>query len=85
MDKLQELQDLQNNYLRSRGDSFRCSICNCVSDESIETNIGDYRSGMSFVNDPKDHNHFICVDCSEEIQSLRNDYSFMDEFRDFDN
>lgn len=75
-----ELEKL-NQLVRSinRGGYFRCSICNTVSNEEIETDLGDFKSHMSFVNDPKDPTHFICITCSEEIDSLRQDYEYDDQ------
>lgn len=59
----------------NRGGYFRCSICNSVSNESIETNIGDYIPHQSFTNDPKDPLHFICTTCADEIEELRQEYN----------
>lgn len=76
-------KDLQSIYKSvNRSGVHRCSICNCVNNENIETNIGDYRSHMSFVNDPKDPSHFICISCEEEIQNLRDEYQYMDEWEE---
>jgi hypothetical protein len=87
MSKLEKLQELQQ--YRLVGGHLRCSICNCVSDESIETELGDYKSRMSFTADPKDNRHFICISCSEAIEEQRREFRERDEwddlFIDFDN
>lgn len=82
MDKLKELQELIKTT--NKGGYSRCSICGCVSNESIQTNIGDYKSGMSFTTDPKDPMHEICIDCAEVIEDLRIDYEYMDEDDELD-
>ena len=69
---------LSDNHIK-HGGTVRCGICGNVSNENIETNIGDFRPGMSFTQDPKDKNQFICVDCSEVINDLRFDYELMDQ------
>lgn len=56
----------------------RCSICNCVNREDIETNIGDYKK-TPFVKDPKNPLFDICVECSESIQDTNNEFEF-DEY-----
>jgi hypothetical protein len=82
MDKLKELQELIKTT--NKGGYFRCSICNCVSNESIQTELGDYSPNMSFTHDPKDHRHFICVSCDEAIQEVRQDFEYMDEDDELD-
>lgn len=81
MNKEQELKNFVKNlpYLRSGG-YFRCSICNSVSSENISTDIGDYKPNTSFTEDPKDHNHFICITCKEVIDDQLMDYEVMDEW-----
>jgi hypothetical protein len=41
---------------------------------------------MSFVEDPKDKyskiQHDICVECSEAIQDIREDFDFIDSLKD---
>lgn len=59
------------------GGTVRCTICNCVSSEDIETTIGDYRRGMSFAPDPITSG-FICMECQDVIQDQRFDYELMD-------
>lgn len=66
----------------NRGGYFRCSICNCVSNERIETNLGDFHPHMSFTNDPKDGLHFICIECDESIEEVRQDYQMDDKYED---
>jgi hypothetical protein len=34
---------------------------------------------MPFAHDPKDSLHFICIDCEEAIQELRDDYEYEDD------
>lgn len=65
--------------VRNLGGHFRCSICNRVSLEEIETNIGDYQKGLTFVNDPKNSDDFICLDCSDVVDEQRHDYWLMDD------
>jgi hypothetical protein len=77
MSKLEEFQDLIK-YDNKSG-HHRCSICNCVTNESIATEIGDFRSRMSFTPDPKDRMHDICIECAEVIQEQRDEYSYYDE------
>lgn len=78
MSKLKELQEL--HYLSSRGSHFRCSICNTVSNESVETDIGDYKPSMSFTPDPKNPKHsMICIECSEEINDTLIGYDWDEE------
>lgn len=66
----------------NRSGVHRCSICNRVNTESIETNLGDYAPLEYFTNDPKDPMHFICITCEEAIQELRDDYDFKDEWEE---
>lgn len=70
-----------DTYRPNLGGHHRCSICNSVSNEEIETDIGDYKHNMSFTPDPKDKNHFICISCSDAINDLRQDY-MMDDLWD---
>lgn len=51
----------------------RCSICNSVSSQMIETNIGDFCDGH-FVTDPKSELHFICEECAHWQVELMSDY-----------
>lgn len=71
---LDNLYDYQPNL----AGHYRCTICNCVSNESIETEIGDFRK-TSFTQDPKYKDSYICVECSEAIQDVRYDYDLMNE------
>ena len=48
----------------------RCSICNRVTNEEIETDVGDFVSGMSFTSDPSNPMFDICVECYEEIEDV---------------
>jgi hypothetical protein len=77
MDKLKEFQQLTK--ITNRSGISRCSICNCVSNESIETEIGDYRAHMSFTQDPKYRDSVICISCSEVIQEQLDEWSYLDE------
>ena len=52
----------------------RCAICNRVNIEGIETNLGDYTQGMSYMADPLDRMHDICVECYEEIQDINKEF-----------
>jgi len=75
-----ELEKLQHLiHSTNKGGYFRCSICNTVSNESIQTNIGDFHPNMPFVNDPKDGLHFICIECKESIQGVLDDYELDDD------
>jgi DNA-directed RNA polymerase subunit RPC12/RpoP len=76
MDELKRLDTLIKSV--NRGGYFRCPICNTVSNPRIETNIGDYKEGLSFTHDPKDSRHYICVNCDEVIEEQRQDYAFLD-------
>ena len=62
----------------------RCSICDKVNIQEIENNLGDYDSDISFVSDPSDASHFICIDCSTEIQEIRDEYAFWDSLKNGD-
>jgi len=81
-DKLKELQELSRTVNRSG--TNRCSLCNCVSNESIETEIGDYRHHMSFTQDPKFNDSVICITCAEVIEDQRQDYEYLDLNDDYD-
>lgn len=72
MDELQKFDNLIKSV--NRGGYFRCSICNAVSNERIETTIGDFKPNMPFTHDPKDPRHFICISCADEIEEIRQDY-----------
>lgn len=65
---------MDNYRIVNRSGVHRCSICNCVNVEDIQTDLGDYRGNMSFTNDPSNPLHFICIDCADEIEDLRQDY-----------
>lgn len=78
MSKLEKLQEL--HYLSSRGSHFRCSICNTVSNESVETNIGDYKPSMSFTADPnRKPNSMVCIECKEVIDDTLVEYDWDQE------
>lgn len=80
--KIEKLTKLISSDHTRHGGTARCTICNCVSSEDIETTIGDYRPGMSFVPDPKDSLGFICLECQDVIQDQRFDYELMDNYED---
>lgn len=44
--------------------NHRCYICNSVSSDSVETNVGDFKD-VDFVRDPQNKNRVICVPCME--------------------
>jgi hypothetical protein len=71
--ELEKLQHLIHSV--NKGGYSRCSICNSVSNESIQTNIGDFRPHMSFAPDPKDTMHEVCIECKEVIQSVLDEYT----------
>lgn len=58
----------------NRSGIHRCSICNCVNTEAIETEIGDFAPYEYFTNDPKDPSQFICISCYEVIQDTLSEY-----------
>jgi len=76
------LSTLNKSKTMLSGGSHRCSICNKVDNESIETNLGDYESNLSFTYDPNDPSHHICIDCEEVIEDQRRDYAYMDQDED---
>lgn len=57
---------------------YRCSICNKVSSRDIETNYEE-TTKHTFVRDPKDKQHFICMDCNLIYQDLMVDYYIQDD------
>jgi len=63
----------------NKGGYHRCSLCSAVSNERIETNIGDFKPKLAFTNDPKNPMHFICIDCSDAIEEVRQDFEMMDD------
>lgn len=75
--KLEELTGLLK--LTNRSGTHRCSICNSVNNEDIETNLGDFNDHTYYVNDPKDPSHFICGECDEVIKDLMCDYEMDNE------
>jgi hypothetical protein len=79
-DELKRLETLLKSI--NRGGHNRCSICNKVSNEEIQTELGDYQAHMSFTNDPKDPLHFICVECADSIEDQRQDYQYFDEYNE---
>lgn len=81
MDELKRLDALIKSV--NRGGYFRCSLCNCTSNERIETEPGDYKEGLAFTHDPNDGMHFICVNCADVIEEQRQDYEFLDQEDDF--
>lgn len=81
-DKLSKFTKLISDSHIKHGGTVRCTICNCVSSEDIETTIGDYRRGMSFAPDPIHRNSFICMECQDVIQDQRFDYELMDNQED---
>jgi len=79
MSKLEKFIDtLKDVRTINRGGYHRCCICGCVSNEDIETSIGDYKPGQYFTADPIHPDSMICGDCSDVIQDQRFDYEFMD-------
>jgi len=64
---------------RNQNGVHRCSICNRVSNEEIETNMGDYVQDLSFTFDPNNSLFDICVECGEAIDEVRHDYDFEEE------
>jgi hypothetical protein len=80
--KIEKAAKLLSGYQHVKhGGTVRCTICNCVSSEDIETTIGDYRRGMSFAPDPITSG-FICMECQDVIQDQRFDYELMDNLED---
>ena len=60
---------------------FRCSICNKVNNQDIETDLGDFNSKMSYVPDPKSPDtSFICIECDEAVREHLSDFQLMDEY-----
>jgi len=57
---------------------YRCSICNKVSDPSIETEVGDTVRGH-FHPDPKYRESYLCDACDTSIDILMSEYHLMDE------
>ena len=83
MSKLEKFIDtLKDHRTVNRGGYHRCTICNSVSNEDIETSIGDYRPGMSFTPDPILKDSFICIECADVIQDQRFEYEYQDQFED---
>ncbi|QIG69419.1 hypothetical protein EVB79_049 [Rhizobium phage RHph_N3_13] len=83
MSKLEKFIDtLKDHRTVNRGGYHRCTICNSVSNEDIETSIGDYRPGMSFTPDPIHKDSYICIECADVIQDQRFDYEYQDQFED---
>lgn len=56
----------------------RCSICNHVSSEDIQTELGDFTKG-EFVPDPKNELHFICIVCKEVFEEQMLAYEAKDD------
>lgn len=54
--------------------NIRCGICNKVNSAEIATDIGDYSGETVFQEDPKDHNHFICLECYEVIKETNTEF-----------
>lgn len=81
-DKLSKFTKLISDSHIKHGGTVRCTICGTVSNENIETNIGDYRPGMSFAPDPAYKNSFLCMECQDVIQDQRFDYELMDNQED---
>lgn len=77
------MTDRFNSLYKSvnRGGYHRCTICNAVSNETIQTEVGDYKHQMSFVNDPNNPMHFICVSCNEVVDEQRYEYELWDEIK----
>lgn len=77
MNELEKLDLLIKSV--NRGGYFRCPICNTVSNEHIATERGDFKPHMTFTHDPKDSLHFICNECADEIEDVRQDFEVYDE------
>lgn len=73
-----------SSYIRTGG-HFRCVLCNCVSSETIQTNIGDYKHNMPFVPDTKHKENHTCITCREVIDDVLNDFQIQDELMEEDN
>lgn len=58
--------------------NLRCSICNCVSSESIETELGDFRE-VNFVPDPISSLHVVCQECKQAHEELMLEYEKDDD------
>lgn len=56
----------------------RCSICNHVSSEDIQTELGDFSKG-EFVPDPKSSLFYICMPCKEVYEDLMLSYETQDD------
>lgn len=56
----------------------RCSICNHVSSEDIQTELGDFTKG-EFVPDPKNELHYICIVCKEVFEEQMLAYEAKDD------
>jgi len=58
---------------------YRCTICNRVSDKSIETNLAETVKGH-FHADPKfPDQSYICDPCDTEIDILKSEYHLNDD------
>ena len=64
---------------RNLSGQHRCSICNKVNNEDIETDLGDYVSGSSFTSDPINNMFDICIECYEEIEEANKLWEYEDE------
>lgn len=73
-----------SSYIRTGG-HFRCVICNSVSSETIQTNIGDYHPNMPFVPDTKYKENHTCITCREVIDDMLHDYQLQDELMEEEN
>jgi hypothetical protein len=55
----------------------RCKICNRVSSELIETNLGDFTKKRFFRDD--EHQDVLCEECKEIHEDLMLDYESQDD------
>lgn len=82
--EIKELERLVNSSYIRTGGYFRCVLCNCVSSETIQTNVGDYHPNMSFVQDTKHKENHTCISCREVIDDVLNDFAIQDELKEED-
>ena len=53
---------------------YRCSICNLTNNPEVCLDLEDCSELMAFVPDPKNKLFYICMECSESINSLKKSY-----------
>lgn len=65
--------------LTQKNNKSRCSVCDTVNSLEIENNPGDFRSRVTFYEDPNNTHLVICGECIKSDDISSDDYEWDSE------